>query len=161
MKLILETKSEKLELNKQLADLRKSELSIKHYRDKLVDRIDFVKKRNKELENKISHGIENDSQKIKELEAEVVALWSDRKIEILGEVMTRNQKLECERASLLRAAINSHIDVFKIMLDNATKKNPVIQNSRTPLHEAALKVSCLDRLFRVSHMFRYSKQRLL
>ena len=140
MKLILETKSEKLELNKQLADLRKSELSIKNYQGLLINRIEFIKKRNKELENKISHGNEDASQKIKELKAEVVALWSDRKIEILGEVMTRNQKLECERASLLRAAINSHIDVFKVMLDNATKKNPVIQNSRTPLHEAALKV---------------------
>ena len=140
MKLILETKSEKLELNKQLADLRKNELSIKNYQGILINRIDFIKKRNKELEDKISQGTENDSQKIKDLEAEVVALWSDRKIEILGEVMTRNQKLECERSSLFRAAINSHIDVFKIMLDNATKKNPVIQNSRTPLHEAALKV---------------------
>ena len=147
MKLILETRSEKLELSKQLADLRKSELSIKNYHNILISRIDFIKKRNKELENRISHGNEDAGQKIKDLEAEVVALWSDRKIEILGEVMTRNQKLECERASLLQAAIHSHIDVFKIMLDNATKKNPVIHNSRTPLHEAALKVnSCLDRL---------------
>ena len=39
MKLILETKSEKLELSKQLADLRKNELIIKRHHDKLINRI--------------------------------------------------------------------------------------------------------------------------